>query len=68
MTCEIFRILGLDSLLPDALGEKLATICPAKGGVYSVHTRVHVMPRLIGDPLFAYFSGKSSCRHEYWVP
>jgi hypothetical protein len=36
-----------------SLGEKLAAVCPGKGGVYRVHTRVRVM--LVGDSPRAYF-------------
>ena len=56
MTCaKFFRILWPRYAVSSGLGERLAAVCPAKGGVYTVHTRVQVMPLLVGDSLLAHF-------------
>ena len=56
MTCGDFfsRFLASIRCFFGGLGERVAAVCPAKGGVYSVHG-VQVMALLVGDSLRACF-------------
>ena len=57
MTCANFfsRFLASIRCFFGGLGERVAAVCPAKGGVYSVHTAVRVMPLPVGGAFGAHF-------------